>query len=319
MRIGFIGCEGHWYLGLTCLKKDEIVGVAPGYPGENMSGVTATIESDRIGAKAKEYKDYKEMLEDIDVAVVSSNCDMNAVISIDCLKKDVYVYSEKPLATSLEQLKMLEQAAKTSKAFVSAMFNIRCQAWYRTIKKALPKIGKVRMINTQKSYKFVVYDRKKDPRGGIIPWVAIHSIDWIQDMASARILSVNAITNSEDNYNNGDYEVTALCQFEMENDIIASVNADFYRPEGADTHGDDRIRVVGTKGILEHIGGVVTLINENGKTELELEEAEDSFDLFLRRVNGEDVGPSMEDSIYATRVALIARDNSNKSAFPINK
>lgn len=319
MRIGFIGSDGHWSLALSCIEKDEVVGVAPGYPGEDISSVKNTIEADWVGGKAQEYKDYKDMLEDIEVAVVSSNCDMNAVITADCLKKDIYVYCEKPLATSLEQLDMLEEVAKTSKAFVSAMFNIRCESWYQTIKKSLPKIGKVRMVNAQKSYKFGVYNKKKDPRGGIIPWVAIHSIDWIQDMASARILSVNAIANSADNYDNDNYEVTALCQFEMENDIIASVNADFYRPEGADTHGDDRIRVVGTKGILEHIGGVVTLINENGKTELELEKAENSFGLFLRRVNGEDVGPSMEDSIYATRVALIARDNSNKGAFPINK
>jgi hypothetical protein len=42
-------------------------------------------------------------------------------------------------------------------------------------------------------------------------------------------------------------ETTAICCFTLGNDILAHVNADFYRPDNAPTHGDDRVRVVGTK------------------------------------------------------------------------
>ena len=52
------------------------------------------------------------MLEQIEVAVVASRPDLNAQITAQCLRKDVYVFSEKPLAVTMEQLQMLEAAQK---------------------------------------------------------------------------------------------------------------------------------------------------------------------------------------------------------------
>ena len=99
------------------------------------------------------YEDYTELLSHIEVAVVASRPDLNAIITAECLRRGIFVFSEKPLAVSMEQLNMLKEAQASSKAFVSAMFGMRALPWFRTMKDALPKIGRIRLLNGQKSYK----------------------------------------------------------------------------------------------------------------------------------------------------------------------
>ena len=43
--------------------------------------------------------------------------------------------------------------------------------------------------------------------------------------------------------------MTAITLMELEEDILAHVNTDYYRPQGASSHGDDRLRIVGTSEI----------------------------------------------------------------------
>ena len=125
-------------------------------------------------------------------------------------------------------------------------------------------------------------------------------------MTGLTVSRIDALTNNEYNRDHGDLEMTSLCMFELEGGALASVTADFFRPVPAKTHGDDRLRIVGTEGVLESIGGVVKLIDKDGEQELPLLAAEDVFEQFLRRTKGEDVGVSPEDSFYMTEVALRA-------------
>ena len=200
----------------------------------------------------------------------------------------------------------LGSAAEKSKGSISAMLGIRYSGWYRTVKAALPQIGEIRLINAQKSYKLGLrpdFYKNKATFGGIIPWVSIHGLDWILDLTGAKVTAIAADTNNGFNSGNGDLEMTALCQLQLEGGILASVSADFFRPEGAPTHDDDRIRVVGTEGILEYMNGKVTLTDKNGITELPMLESEDVFRLFL-----EDAGVTEQDSFYVTELALNLRE-----------
>ncbi len=307
MRIGFIGAAGHWIYALKQLKNHTVVGIAPGYEGEHMSSMKGILKE--RGVEVTVYENYIDLLSQIEVAVVATRPDLNALITAECLKRDIYVFSEKPLAVTLDQLAMLEEALRKSKAFVSAMLGMRCMSWFRTMKEALPAIGTIRLLNGQKSYKLGTrpdYYKQQKTFGGIIPWVAIHAIDWIYDMTRLPVTRVQALTNNEYNRDYGDLEMTSLCMFELEGGVLASVTADFLRPMGAPSHGDDRIRIVGTEGVLECVKGVVKLTDKDGEHELPLLEEQDVFELFLRRVIGEDVGVSPEDSLYMTRVALEA-------------
>ena len=304
MKIAVVGASGHYRYVLKELKNHTLLGIAPGIIGEDMTKLQAALA--KQGMEAELFYDWKKLVKDADVVVVNTRPDKNAIVSTYCLERGLCVFSEKPLAVTMEQLEVLGKAAEKSKGRISAMLGIRCSGWYRTVKKAVADIGQIRLINAQKSYKLGVrpdFYKTKNTFGGIIPWVSIHALDWILDLTGEKVTAIGADTNNGCNGGNGDLEMTALCQLQLEGGILASVSADFFRPEGAPTHGDDRIRVVGTEGIVEYIDGRVTLTDKNGVRELPLEQEEDVFRLFL-----EDNGVSEQDSFYVTELALNMND-----------
>ncbi|MBO5897733.1 MAG: Gfo/Idh/MocA family oxidoreductase [Clostridia bacterium] len=313
MRIGIIGSVGHWFYALNELPRHTVVGIAPGFAGEGMVAVINQLKTK--GIEPPVLEDWRALLGEVDLIIVNTRFDLNAGITAEFLRRDVYVFAEKPLAITLEQLDILEAAQKDSKAFVTAMFGIRGEPWFVTVREAVKGLGEVRLLNGQKSYRMgnrPDYYRRMETFGGIIPWVAIHAIDWVHVLAGADFTAVRGLSNADFNNGHGEMDVTSLCQFEMEGGILASVSADFMRPMSSPTHDDDRVRVVCTEGVVEYMKGKVTVIDKDGERELPMLPAEDVFEQMLRRISGENVGVSPEDSFYITRVALMARDDAMK-------
>jgi hypothetical protein len=66
----------------------------------------------------------------------------------------------------------------------------------------------------------------------------------------------------------GDAENSAASLFRMDNGGAATLRMDYLRPETAPSHGDDRLRLAGTKGIAEYYNtGGVTLVSVGRKLE----------------------------------------------------
>lgn len=314
MRIGIIGGVGHWAYAQNELPRHTLVGIAPGFEGEGVGHVQNQLKAK--GIEAPVVANWRDLLDEVDLAIVNTRFDLNAEITAEFLRRNVYVFAEKPLAITIEQLDMLEEVHKSSRAFVSAMFGIRGESWFVTVRKAIESLGEVRLLNGQKSYRMgnrPDYYRKMETFGGIIPWVAIHAIDWVHELAGRPAFkTVRGLSNADFNRGHGEMDVTSLCQFELEGGILASVSADFMRPMSSPTHDDDRVRVVCTEGVVEYMKGKVTVIDKDGERELPMLAAEDVFEQMIRRIEGEDVGVSPEDSFYVTRVALMARDDARK-------
>ena len=93
--------------------------------------------------------------------------------------------------------------------------------------------------------------RQRGTYGGTIPWVGSHAVDWIHWLSGERFLTVYAAHSVRDNRGHGDLEMTAICQFTLTNQVFGAASLDYLRPESAPTHGDDRIRLAGTRGVLE--------------------------------------------------------------------
>ena len=101
--------------------------------------------------------------------------------------------------------------------------------------------------------------------------------------------------------------MTSSCRFEMEDGVSAVMTLDYYRPATAPTHGDDRIRCVGTEGILEVRDDKIYLMNGDGVRVIEPTTAPELLTAFL---DGKDAIPS-EEIFYLTRVALLARKSAD--------
>lgn len=303
MKVCFIGMCGHSMQAYSVLKQRpnvELCGVAPGSSHENM---TASFDE-----AIPFYPSYTEMLDKVcpDLAVVSPVFGLTSQVILECTARGIDVFSEKPVATTLDELDRVEKAVRESGIRFGAMHYLRCDpAFYQGAKMVREgAIGEVRLMTAQKSYRFgkrPAWYSDPDLYGGTIPWVGIHAIDWVYAFSNKRFLRVTAQTC-------GSPDMTALCQFEMEDGVMASVNLDYYRPETAPTHGDDRIRCAGTKGVLEVMDGRIHLINQNGVQIITPTEAPELLESFL---NGTPVMEA-DEIFYLTRVALAAKKAANQ-------
>ena len=299
MKICYVGNCGHtWQVHKVLRARDDVTlcGVAPGSEHEGMT--------QSFDPSVPFYASYMEMLDAVrpDLCVVSPVFGQTGEVILACAARGIDVFSEKPVATTLEELDAVEASVKASGIRFCAMHYLRYRPSFyhaaRLVREGV--IGDVRLLTAQKSYKFGTrpawyYDRAL--YGGTIPWVGIHAIDWVWAFSGKRFLSVVAQSV-------GSPEMTALCQFELEDGAMASVNLDYYRPAGAPTHDDDRIRCVGTRGVIEVIGDCVTLTNGDGTREMTFTEAPELLTEFL--CGGEVL--CAEEIFYLTRVALVARD-----------
>jgi predicted dehydrogenase len=265
-----------------------------------------------------------------DIAVVNDEFWMNSILAIKCMEAGCHIFLEKPAATDLYRLAALrEMCARHPELVLTPMFGIRAESAFITAKRLVSEgaVGRVRMLDARKSYKMgkrPAFYTVRTTYGGIIPWVAIHAIDWVRWLSGAQFESVVATHSTEGNRGHGDMEVSSTSFFRMSDGISAVVCADMLRPDNAPTHGDDRIRVVGTDGVLEVREGRVYLINENHSGALEqLDAPGDIFDamceLIEAKKSGRDASALMtrndycsaEDAFAATEAALLARESAD--------
>jgi len=106
-------------------------------------------------------------------------------------------------------------------------------------------------------------------------------------------------------------EDNATVVLKLDNGGSASARLDYCRPPTAPTHGDDRLRVAGSEGVVESLApeASVTLVTQDEEPhELALPEADNLFVDFVRSgVEGRESHIPAEDCFRITEVVLKAR------------
>ena len=316
MKAVIIGGSGHYAFALqaAALRGDlTLCAAAPGSAKEDISGVMTAAAAQ--GLPLRYYDDYRTMLdrESADLAVVNPwFCD-TAEVSTACLGRGLHVFSEKPLATTLGKLDELTEAWRSSGRALDGMFNLRCCGWFNTVRKAVDDglIGEVRQLQGRKSYRMgqrgEVY-RKRETFGGIIPWVGIHALDWVLQLGG-KCEWVIGTQDAHENRGHGEMDVTSAVMLKMENGVIGTVTADFFRPDGSLRHDDDRLRVTGTKGTLYAYDGRVFIEDGQNRRELPLIGERNCLLDMLDALGTPASERRALDALEVTRVALMARDS----------
>ncbi|NMA24060.1 MAG: Gfo/Idh/MocA family oxidoreductase [Clostridiales bacterium] len=325
-KIALAGTLGHFHYVLDSARLSDcsLVGISPGIVGgssvaEDIGDCARQLRQEHPDCVV--YRDCEEMLSRSkpDIVIVNSIFSDNCTLSRMALERGVHVFCEKPLATSFEELLLLYddcRAAGARRVHLAGMFGLRYNSAVRTLLHAVRTgaVGEISMINIQKSYKLGIRHplyARRETYGGIIPWVAIHAIDWIYQLVGERFVRVAAQHTRNGNGSNGDMESGALCVYALEGGAVASVNADMLRPEGAMTHDDDRIRVAGDRGIVELRNGRVYLCDSGPEREMDRLEAGDIFAEFLDGIEGNSLGSGnlgYRDAIYVPAAALLSRE-----------
>ncbi|MEA4889192.1 MAG: Gfo/Idh/MocA family oxidoreductase [Clostridiaceae bacterium] len=315
IRICIVGASGHGVqVFRDCKGRDDVrfVAAAPGSVGENIDSLFPMMK--QFGGDPKSYDSYREMLkrEKPDIVIVDNYYGDHGAVNISALEAGCHIFSEKPVATSLDQLALIREKYYSAGVEMTAMLDFRYNgAFYKAWQLIQEgEIGEVRLLSAQKSYKLgtrppFTGDRKT--YGGTILWVGIHGIDWISWMSGAKFLSVTSAQSSLYNCGHGTLEMSAIAQYQMDHEILASLTMDYFNPPQAPVHGDDRIRVVGTRGVLEILKNSLTLINPDGDgiRQVACPADEYPFSSFLDQIEGKGkCRVSFEDVYKTTEAAL---------------
>ncbi len=328
MKLIQIGTVGHYKYALNGAKKIpcDMAGICAPCPYDKAENAKEKWEA--LGSSPRIFDDPIEMMEEIrpDIAVINTVMGDNARYAMEALKRGISVFMEKPMATTMEDLDALENAYHTSREIyapkknvcLTTMFGIdyspAFETAYRYVKSGA--LGEIVLANGQKSYRMgnrAGYHSDRQLYGGTIPWVAIHAIEWVTRIGGLRPVMATAYGSTAHNAGNGTMEASTLTLFGCEGGKMASVSADVLRPAAAPSHGDDRIRLVGSQGILEVRGGQVTVIDTEGERILPPTPSEtELFEELILEIRGEGhcrVRP--EDGFLATRAALAARESED--------
>ena len=325
IRVCIIGATGHTGYVLEGIKKDlsiRIAGIARGSKGEEIKDFHNKLNKE-FDYNIPLYDDYREMLRVVkpDIAAIACYFVDHARVTVKALERSINVFVEKPIATTFEGLEQIKNVYKKAGVNLAVMFGTRYYPWFYTAREKVLEgaVGTVRLLFAQKSYKLGsrgIHYQKRDTYGGTIPWVGSHAIDWLYWFSGEKFESVVAHHSKKYNRNHGELEVTAVCQFKMTNEVYGMVSIDYLRPEAALGHGDDRLRVVGTKGIIEVANNKVFFINKDcqGLQELPVPSAGGQIFLdFVKQIRGRgSCLVSVEDVFYITDSCLKARQSADE-------
>jgi predicted dehydrogenase len=270
MKIGIVGGYGH-----ECIKflpGAELAWACDGYDLQ-------ALERARAFGCERTYLSMEEMLADFrpDIVYTGTFYAGNGRLAIQALELGFDVVSEKPLAASREDLLRLSELTKSGERRAIAEFAMRWNTAFKRVRDLIHDgaIGSVVMIHAQKSYQFGAsrpdFYKSRKLFGGIIPWVAVHAIDYASWCTGLRYKSVVAIQGNRCFPAYPEMEDHSAMLFTMTGGIPCTITADFLRPEGAASHGDDRLRVTGSDGVLEIRNSDVYLANRQGEQHWKLE------------------------------------------------
>lgn len=320
VRIAMVGLQGH---------PGEVLGPAATIPGIEICALSEPDAAARRGAmrrgpaaNAKVYENWVEMIdrEKPDIVAVGNPADERAAAILESTKRGIPWIAEKPIANTMAELKAIKDAVAKRKVGFSMLLPMRFSPEYLALKSIVDSgaLGEVAQVSAQKSYKAgnrPAWMRSRKTYGGTIHWIGIHMIDlmrWSSGREFTEVVSMQAQVGATAGI--GAMENTTATLFRLDNKGVGTLHMDYYRPESATTHGDDRLRLAGPKGVAEYLAATgVTLLEAGKKPRLvtEMPQGGSVFVDFLRSVYlGERQSLTHADVFRTTEIAIAARDSA---------
>ena len=251
--LGIVGAIGHPGLVLGELhqyRHVRLAGVAPSYEGEDVT----SLES--LGSTV--YPSWKTLLvtDPPDILVICARHDQTATIAIAGARSGCHLISEKPAAQSLEELATLSSLVTDNNLLYASMLPTRYEPPFFTAHQLVRQglIGEPHMITAQKSYRWGQrpdWYARREWYGSTINWVGIHAYDYARWVSGRDYVTVQAHHVNCCHPERIGCQDMATVQAGLDNGGLASFALDYLRPDGAASHGDDRLRIAGEQGVIE--------------------------------------------------------------------
>lgn len=175
-----IGAVSQNHVDSIILLKEKIVAICDIVPSK------CEASQKKFGYSCPIYTDYKEMLdkEDIDVVHICTPHYLHAEMICECLKRNINVLCEKPIAISYKQIEQIEKAAQSSKAQLAICQQRRYEPATQKIKEVLKDdeiYGANGCLSWRRDSNYYLHDvwrgKKKTEGGGVMINQALHTLD----------------------------------------------------------------------------------------------------------------------------------------------
>jgi len=261
LKVAIIGLRGHQNVileGIRQLPDAELVAVSEDDPAL-MDGVKTHPAATGM---LKCYTDYRRLLDeqDIDIAGICGTDDVRAEIACECAQRGIHIIAEKPLAIDLDSLARLRETVETAGVRLTMLLTMRYEPAYVALRQAVSEglVGEVCQVSAQKSYRLGTrpdWLKSRKTFSGIIPYVGVHALDLMRWTSGREFVEVAAFHANAGHPELREMEDTAAVLVRLDNGGNGAARLDYCRPAAAPTHGDDRLRVAGNRGVIEVIQG----------------------------------------------------------------
>lgn len=262
-KVAIIGCGR--------ISKNHIIALANNTQNSKLVALCDIVE-DKAVQRRKEYMEltkteetikiytsYEEMIlsEDIDVVGIATESGYHHEQSMFCLKNDVNVLVEKPMALSIDHAEEMIEISRNRKLNLGVCFQNRFNPPIQALKKAIDqgRFGKLYSISAniywnrgKQYYEQAPWRGTYALDGGALMNQCIHNIDLLQWMTGSKLIDLNAMLN---NFNHDFLEVEdyGSIQARFENGVIGNIQGTV---------------IVSPKNYKE----TLTLFGENGSVEI---------------------------------------------------
>ena len=267
-RVAIIGFDGH---------TGEAIDIARRYPQVKIVAYETTTEREdqraraakNVLAGATHYSDYRKLLaeERLDAVCICDQSWRRAESVIACLEKGVPTAAEKPMGISIAELRAVQGAVKKTKTPLTMLLPMRFDPKFVAMRDIVERgeIGEAVNLSGQKSYQLGErpdWMTERETFGGTIPYIACHTVDLLRFISGRDMVATAAFHGKVGFPETREMENTAAISYQLDNGGTADVRLDYLRPKAGSSHGDDRVRIAGTKGVIEYQAGKVTLMTD---------------------------------------------------------
>lgn len=314
IRAAIIGLEGHY---------SDLTGAAKALPNLRITAVSDPRPTAKTVGAARRYSDYRKLLaeEKLDVVCVCGDNASRARILQDCAAKKLPIISEKPLGLTFDELSAVKRAVEKNKVPLTMLLQMRGSPPYAAMREIVQRgeIGEVVSMDAQKSYQLgerPEWMKSRKTFGGTIPYIGIHMIDLMRWVSGRDFVEGAAFQSSIATPGIGEMENNCALAFKLDNQGTASLRMDYLRPAAAPSHGDDRLRVVGAKGIVEYrAGDGLTLVTATkGPQRIETFPKTDSISAsFIKSLHGQGASLITREEIFrVSEIVLKMREAAER-------
>jgi predicted dehydrogenase len=173
----------------------------------NWSKVSAQLaDKGRDIADITMYSDADEMLdkEQLDGVLIGTRCSLHTVMAKKVMQRNLPLYLEKPVATTMDDLLTLKEAAEHSTSEVVVSFPLRNTALVRTVKEIVDS-GKLGTIEHVQAINNVPYGgvyfhdwyRNEKETGGLFLQKSTHDFDYINYLLGLKPVAICAMKSKQ--------------------------------------------------------------------------------------------------------------------------